>query len=543
MSVTIGRLRVRASIPRRLRALASAVDDAARREFTPALRRARAGHAPAPAVCRIRQLRIRLQVTPDDVRRSRLSDLWAEAFERALTAAVANPGGVDLIIAESRAHWIAQFLLRLLQGEPVDGWAYREFSQTASLMAADAITDILETNAAHAHDVLTILDGGHHLARLIAALTDTQIRRVVGVLDRSQPPSPRAIDVHDLSAVARLVLEGGRETLDRRLPDADSRAIALFIAQRRLCAFQGQPLRPPARIRDALHVIEWMCGLRRVMPGEESTQAIAAVLARLRHGLLPPTDAPLAVLLPLLSRPVADPRDGDADAARTLGDMIDRVLSEVPSTGAQAARQLTGRSIDSGFASLLLLVPAVLRLGWQQRIRTSACWGEQGPRALTYTLAGAALAIAGRPPELAGVDPGLLLFAGWTGEPDVRGFRRWLEGASVDERRDLLVSLLPADESRPDAWSSWESAFRAVAHALVRRFADDLRGFRHSSDRFIIERFLSTPGRVLIEPDRLLVSLAPNALWIAVHLSGADSPVHSAGWLGDRRVEFELGGL
>jgi hypothetical protein len=215
----------------------------------------------------------------------------------------------------------------------------------------------------------------------------------------------------------------------------------------------------------------------------------------------------------------------------------------VPSAGVEAARQLAGHWIDSDLASLFLLVPVLLRLGWPHRIRTSRCWDEYGPRALTYTLAGAALAIAGRPPEPAVADRGLLLFAGWTGEPDVRGFRRWLEATSVDERCDLLVSLLSEGEVPAEAASGWESAFQTLAHALVRRFADDLRGFRRSSDRFVIERFLSTPGRVLIEPDRLLVSLRPNPLWVAVHLSGGDSPVDPAGWLGDRRVEFELEGL
>jgi hypothetical protein len=161
---------------------------------------------------------------------------------------------------------------------------------------------------------------------------------------------------------------------------------------------------------------------------------------------------------------------------------------------------------------------------------------------LTYALAGAALAIAGRPPLLAEADRGLLLLAGWTSVPDVRGFQRWLEMTPVADRRDLLDSLI-ADAEATETADDWESVFRALAHRLVRRFAGDLRGFRRSSDRFIVERFLSTPGRALLEPARVFVSLRSNPLWVAVHISGGDLPVDSADWLGGRRVEFELEGL
>jgi hypothetical protein len=251
----------------------------------------------------------------------------------------------------------------------------------------------------------------------------------------------------------------------------------------------------------------------------------------------------IAMNAPLSSPVVAgDVRAADLDAARTLGALLDRVHIDVPSFGAEAVSKLAGRWIDSDLASVLLLVPVVIRLGWPQRIRASRRWETYGPRALTYSLAGAALALVGRPPVLTDVDRGLLVFAGWTGEPDVAGFRHWLDAASIDDRRDVLEALLGRDDAVAAA-GEWVSTFQALAHALTRRFAEDLRGFRRSSDRFVVQRFLSTPGRVLIEPERLFVSLEPNPLWVAVHLAGADSPVAAARWLGDRRVEFELGGL
>jgi hypothetical protein len=553
MSLTIGRLRIRASIPRRLRSLASAVDDAARREFTPALRRVHTAQPPAPAVCRIRQLRVRLRVTPEDVRRARLADLWADAFARTLHAAIAA-GGADLVAAENRADWIAQFVRRLLDGDSVEGWAYEEFSGVASLAAGDALVTLFEENAADAPAVLAILDARHQLGRTLGTLSAAQIARILGVLDRGDPPSPRPLAAADLFAAAALLLDAAHASpdLDFRThgpSSVDARAIRLFAAQRQLGSSELQPYLSAGRLRDALQAIEWLCALRQALHSDASTRAIAEALAQLGRGKPLGMDMRLvlpAALDPALGSTVAASSGGASDAeldvACTLAATLDRVKSAVPSTGVEAARQLAGRWIDSELASVLLLIPIVLRLGWPRRIRASRCWTTHGPRALTYALAGAALAIAGRPPVLADADRGLVLFAGWTGEPDVRGFQRWLETTSVDDRRDLLDSLTADAESTQTA-EDWELTFRALAHALVRRFAEDLRGFRRSSDRFIVERFLSTPGRMLIEPARVLVSLHPNPLWAAVHVSGGDAPVDSADWLGGRRVEFELEGL
>jgi len=541
MSLTIGRLRIRASIPRRLRSLASAVDDAARREFTPALKRARTTQA--PAVCRIRQLRVRLRVTPEDVRRARLPDLWADAFSHALHAAAAT-GGADLVAAESRADWIARFVIRLLDGDSVDGWAYEEFSSVTSLAAGDALAALFEENAADAPAVLAILDARHQLGRTLGTLSAAQIARILGVLDRGDPPSPRPLAATDLLAAAALLLDAARASSDldswtRGPSSLDARTIRLFAAQRQLGSSEPQPYLSAGRLRDALQAIEWLCALRLALHADASKRAIAEVLAQLRRGESLLVDARLMSPAAAFSRSATDP---DLEAAHTLVALLDRVRSALPSTGVEAARQLAGRWIDSELASVLLLIPIVLRLGWPRRIRVSRCWASHGPRALTYALAGAALAIVGRPPVLADADRGLLLFAGWTGELDVRGFQRWLETTSVDDRRDLLDSLT-ADAGATQTADDWEFTFRALAHALVRRFAEDLRGFRRSSDRFVVEHFLSTAGRVLLEPARVLVSLRSNPLWVALHVSGGDAPVDSADWLGGRRVEFELEGL
>jgi hypothetical protein len=136
------------------------------------------------------------------------------------------------------------------------------------------------------------------------------------------------------------------------------------------------------------------------------------------------------------------------------------------------------------------------------------------------------------------------MFAGWIGDPDLAGFARWLDRLSIERRLDLL-RVLAGDQASSLLTAAEDSAstLALLGHAVVRQFARDLRGFGRASHRFIVERCIQSAGRILIEERRVVVSLRSNPLWVALHVSGSDAPIESVGWLGGRRVEFELGGL
>ena len=553
MSITIARLRMRASIPRRLSALAPAVDHAVRHEFAPAVARAQAVRPPLRAVCRIRQLRVRLRVAPRDVTGSKLPGLWAEAFSKALVAAVEHGSDAEVISAGSRAEWVADFLLRILAGDPSGGWAYEEFAAFTSLPCGEAVVALLESMPAEARDILGSLDDRQALGRALGALDSAQAHRVLGLLDRSDPPSAQAWSAAGLQRIAVLIVETAGAIPGRHELVSAARAVAIFLAQARPGQLPGMRHQSAGRVLDALRVIEWLCGLQRMLPPDAFVTTAARALAALRRGEMPPLNAEWADVEPPLPRPgnilhrSANALHEDVDAARELAGVLDEVRREVGSAGAEAARHLEGTWIHSEVAGLFLLVPVVTRLGWPARIRTTALWRQHGPRALTCVLAGTALALLGRPPALAAADPGITLFAGWIGEPDVRGFARWVESGSDEDRRDLLRAMVGVDGIDDGdvtaCGEAWPATFARLGRALVRGLADDLRGFRRSSDRFIVDRFISAAGTVRIEPRRLLVSLRPNPLWVAVHLSGLDTAVDGVSWLADRRVELELGGV
>jgi hypothetical protein len=541
VSIVIDRLQARTAIPRRLAALGPAVEAALRVDLAPALARAGAARCVPAAVCRVRRLCVRLEVSADDVRRSRLPELWAEAFARALKSAVAGGPGAGVAAAASRAGWIAEFLLGLVAGDAVDAWPYTEFPGASTAGVGERLVGALEANAADAPAILAVLDARGGLVRALGCLDRAHARRLLGVLDRVHGAASRLPGPGDVHEIAAALLDPAMAAAYGELALTDARAIALFVAHSRRAA-PGAAALSPRHVRAVLDLVECLCGVRLALQADGSAAIVAGVLAGLRRGRMPPIDSTASSLLLFAGAAQADAGTRESsEAARRLALLLDRLRTEIPSIGVQAARALAGESIETAFASLFLLVPVVMRLQWPERIRASRCWTELGPRALTYVLAGVATTIAGRPMDVRNADRGVLLLAGWTGEPEVRGFERWLGSPSEEAPRELLAALLPGEDLPPSASASWEAACERLAHVLVRRFAEGLRGFRQSSHRFVVERFLWTPGRLLLEPARVIATIRPNPLWPVVQLSGADAAVDSVGWLGGRRLEIELG--
>jgi hypothetical protein len=195
--------------------------------------------------------------------------------------------------------------------------------------------------------------------------------------------------------------------------------------------------------------------------------------------------------------------------------------------------------ISTECAGLFLLINVAERLGWADRLDRLSFGAANGPRLLTYTLAGIGLAILGRFEEApASLDPGLALFSGWVDAPELGGLRRFFASEPAQTRRDLLVELL-GDEVSEEGSIHWKACFDALANHLIREFAGRIRGFGRSSRQFVVKNFLALPGRIRVEETRLLIVFTSGPLNAVVHMSRLDDPVEEVSWLGRRRIEFE----
>jgi hypothetical protein len=353
--------------------------------------------------------------------------------------------------------------------------------------------------------------------------------RICGVLDRDGSSAAAAFDAGAAIPVGPLVLRHLSIARDGDALPSHAHAIA-FVAKHYVESRAARTARlTPRTILAGLRVLDALCGLERAVGSDRLVNSIPDLLSHLRE-----RDPALRSLLGAV---------WSDSALRSLVELTAQLRSHIPSAGAEVARKVTAQWISSRYAGILLLAPIVQALGWPQRIRTSRLWAEYGERGFTYLLAGVATSLTDSTgASRRDLDPAAPLFAGCLGDLALGGLSRFEE----QDADDLALSTLSVLLEQADATTgplTWHALCARLGDYLVGQFASRIRGFRHSSRGFIVSRFLAVPGRILIEPERILVALDANPLWVAVHLSGADASVDDPTWMPTRRLEFELGGL
>jgi hypothetical protein len=193
----------------------------------------------------------------------------------------------------------------------------------------------------------------------------------------------------------------------------------------------------------------------------------------------------------------------------------------------------------------LLLAGLINRFRWPQQILESSLGRTWGNRAITFCLAGLAQHLLQKEID-SELDPGVAVFAGLI-EPASANrnlLHSILSSASPEDRAELIERLVttPSAEEGTVA-NDWTTTFDYLGNYLLREFASRIRGFRKATPDFIVNTFLKQPGRMVIDDERIHVTLQPNPFHVALHLSGVDEPVDSVTWLDNRRLQFQLEGL
>lgn len=528
MTLTIGRLHVRARLPKRLRARGPAAARLARDVLPRALARHLHRVPAAPAVCRIRRLHVRVQLTPRQLDEQQMSEACAEAFMRALLTAIHQPPGFsNAVAAESVERWFADAIVAALDGR-LSAWMFDEFAGYEGRPAHEIVVSIVRDHDADWTAVLaTCLELGQ-LDRLLLALGASGCRDLVGAI--AQPGSwASPASLTDLTAIGAALVRAVAGAPQGRSEPLDA------IVLRLVAAFASHADRvrvfSPLALRAAVAVLLWLVSRTtedesgrveklETLPGEVLAAApglipiVRSVVDRLRRqgGRIEVEDAALRSVLMSLRPP---------DARHTTA--IERH--------------------ESAVAGLFLLVPVIERLGFPEKVRRSSWGAAYGSGALTYVLTATALALIGEPPSaVSRIDPGIALFAGWGSDVDPYAIVRICRDRGRTDYVELIRTLA-ADAVDTEAVSGADSAFAAVGSWLVRRFADGLRGFAKSSEGFIVSRMLAVGGTIEVDDRRALVRLHGNPFWPVVRLSGADAPVDAVSWLAGRRLTFELEGV
>jgi hypothetical protein len=593
MSLRIHQLNTVCHVPRQRQEDAGLVDRLARGRFArdlgdhlgPSLGR-------QPAIVRIRRLAFRVIIPAHELNEDTLSLRWRQEFGKALFTALAYPTGArpdQVFRAESVAGFIASAIRELLDGTAQTKWQFAEFESFFRSGNTQAALGLICEWPQHTMSVLLELAELGILDRLLVRFDDLAIERLFAVLARSADSETEPLTVADLIATARLVLAYPPDKTVA-LPSR-ANALTLFVKAHR----QGQTLQSPRVLFHALLALAVLLNEEVFWPGAPSDEPVArrlppSVLAILESiyravrdqvestsetGIRELTQSYLGAKTPggpqtrgkgislhlpelehlligltfALGVPgqIQRTMHGKIAGSQTWDESMSPHLAELNQLLGGLRNELRVpppfappkevRWISSEWCGLFFLASTLVRLGWISSWKQLSDFQTGGVSCL---IAGLVLAITEKfDPAVLALDPGVALFAGYVHDPDLMQLRKVFQESPREARLRVLGASLPHDAVE-DAAENWQGTFDLLSEKLLRDFASRIRGFRQSTRRGILSSFIARPGRLLIEPERIVVFPSPSPFNVALHISGIDEPVDSPVWLGGRRLEFHL---
>jgi hypothetical protein len=483
-----------------------------------------------PAIVRIRYLPIKLTIAASDLKEEQLSLAWTQAFSRALFTALAYPTGAgpfEIFRADSLAQFLAKAIRDLVGGATAGHWEYAEFEEIFRMGSAQGSLTLLCEWPQETMSVLLALENLGALDGVLTQLDDLGLERVFAALARTEDADPPPLTLGDLISAAQLV---------RRHPPQralflrhQSYALRLFVQARE----GGQPARSPRALFHSL------VALHLLLEDGGSTELLHAVVVEARQ---PP--AVLAIL-----RTIEQQIQSDAPQLARLHQgqstpQLARLMEILDDLRAVLALPLPPpapakvRWISSEWCGMFYLCGTLDRLGWIPAWRQLQYFQRGG---ISCLIAGLALAVAGKfENDPQALDPGLTLFSGYIEDPDLAHLRTVFQEYPREVRSAVLQAALP-EQATGIGDENWTSTFDVLAESLIRSFAARIRGFRQASRQNIVRSFIYRPGRIRLEPQRVVVLPESSPFHVALHVSGMDAPLESVSWLDGRRLEFQLG--
>ena len=539
MSLTIQKLRVHCRSPRGVDRVGALVNDLARGSLNSELA---AYLGPSldrlPPVIRLKGLRVQVKMPARNLNAKTLAGAWSRAFALSLHRALAHAhsdGALNARLYETAAAYKSAMLHHLATKGSASCWEFPELEQRPGSSPGQIALGFLLEEPQLIGEVTAQLDRRGQLESVLVLWDELSLERIMLATAGAERNGALLLkDLVDLGLAAasagglrsEWAFAGRRQAirlwarLHPRFP-----LQALWHGLRLLQNFLEIPmllmLRDPALLGDPGSFPSWC-------------EAIVAAGAVANPTLIVSDDR-------LNSRDASSVSPSSASgighagaASRNLLSVLEALRPLVPSAASRMPAGGPGmvlKWIPSDHAGLLLMVSVVQRLDLWRLIRKPEFIRFGGPRALSFLLAGAGMALLGAPVTADYIDPLAALFAGMFAEPDLACMRQFFSVTDAGALTEFVQA------------KTWAQALDLLAVEISRVFAGRVRGFRQASREAVRKQFIRVPGRVLVEPSRVLVVLEHSPWHVALHLSGVDEPLRSVEWLGRRRLEFVLEGL
>ncbi|HWA72772.1 MAG TPA: hypothetical protein VG937_10570 [Polyangiaceae bacterium] len=506
MTLSIGHIDVQIRAPAGLRAGASdlaewfprAAAQAIDAHLGPSLER-------TPGVVRIRKVHVRLHVRAGKWDRGAIVELWLRELAKHLFIALSypsDPDGAGVYRAEDAAHFQACFLTALVSGN-AGAWPFATaLRQTSGSSRREVIVRALTRGSVPAAQVLSRLEAMGRSDAVLGVLEERELELVLRHLTQArggaQPSSAeRELSAEDVEAAVGLW---------RELPLVAARRIddhrnALRIVARR-------PELHPRSVLQGLRAARWLATRWLEPPDASVPLELQNLLAALRS---------------------------EASSARR-----ERLRAVLEDAGLAPPAERGGAMTPwraSPVAGVLLVLPVLERQGWY-RLAGDPVLEQVGSAAFRALLAAVALDLAGASAETGLSDPAVFALAGELAPVAARTVEHL--ASHLDPKRCARISELLGEETNA---ATAAELVQVLSARLALSFGRQVRGFHAAPAESIRRHLLRRPGRILFTERELVVALEPAPYNIALHYSGADSPLSTSAWFGRREVRFQLEGL
>lgn len=480
-----------------------------------------------PAVVRIQTLRVQVAIPAKQFSATLLADRWSRAFTLALHNALAHPessGVVAIRRYQSHAQYVAALIRHLLTEGSAPTWQFPELFELQGRSAPQAALDFLLRQPAEIADSILHLSRANWLEPFLGILDELQLERFMQALAVTEV-SERGLDLSALIELGQSMSAPG--ALQLQWPMASRRQTVRLWSQ----LVRRFPLRA---MWHGMRLLVRLLEKPTILTSSDHTLSGTAPFPGWCDVLL----AQIAALLNDDGRvnrtAITSLRGSDAAQPRGALAALNTVLSDLRPLLPSAARAgRPGRWVESQNCGILLLLSTAQRVGFFGLARKAEFETFGGPRAVSFLLAALGMTLAGEPGRDRDdpIDPAVLLFAGIFTEVDRMGMEHFFSKANPH----TVLELAQAE--------TWPDALDLLANDLASKFAQRVRGFRQASRAAVVRQFIRTPGRILVEDDRLLVILSATPWAVALRISAMDESLQGIEWLPGRHVDFVLEGL
>jgi len=474
-----------------------------------------------------------VRITVAELEAGQLPTVFAAAFAEALMTlllegnSAAEPA--DMVRFETRGAYLAQFVTDVLAGVAAGRWEYEELGELSGKDAVDAIVNLFEREPLQFLPVLRELERHSTLEPVLGRLGEYGIERLLIATASIWPYTNQEISVADLIRVAQAVL--ALESSSARFPGARrAHALRIYLHNAADTAAGAQRL-SPRQAFICLKILEFSLRHLAGTTVEDWTRRLNEL----------PNEAGSDPVTLCDSDVISNLRYAAGSAERAvLGELLEKLARTSPAAPAAVAEQV----ISSKCVGLFFLIRYLLRDNWPAIVLQ--CEGEPATAARELQLLLSLLSLESLGPSEEGmgeIDPGLKLFSGWFGLPDLPALWNFRSTRAPILCRELRLRLAPRSEFPAEETETCESSVAWLARRYVQQMRQDIPGLRQASREFLVKNTLALPGRIRITRELLTVELPPAPFQVALHIAGLDQTVAAVPWLGSRGIRFVLEGL